>query len=357
MPKGYYRRVVNGKKEPTYTVDFQYKGRRVAARTEFTSEKDVVKWVREAKARIDQEASQPSTQRPGDLTVHEALEKYWTDRLSLAQSANTSKRYMLLTIAERLGERIKLEELSTADVANYVKRRLEEPKRAGKPGKVTEATVVAELAILKAMHNWAREVWEYPVRAIAWGKVRPTVPHTERPAPTIEHVRALVLAAPTDRLKHVLMFEALTGLRRGEIRRLTWDKIFLEERRMEVLGKGRKTVQVTMSSAVVSLLSSIPRGKSPSVFDMENFRREWDQARREAGLSRFTFHDLRHFFATALGNMGAPTHHIKEALRHSDISTSLIYTQTEQSQLLPYLERLGETLRTSDVSLPLSKTG
>lgn len=53
---------------------------------------------------------------------------------------------------------------------------------------------------------------------------------------------------------------------------------------------------------------------------------------------KYTFHSLRHGFATRLLEGGAPISYVQLALGHSDISTTGIYTKASPSDLLKYYQ-------------------
>lgn len=58
------------------------------------------------------------------------------------------------------------------------------------------------------------------------------------------------------------------------------------------------------------------------------------EAQRLAGIKRrITFHGLRHGFCSKLAEAGKPLYVIKEAARHADVSTSLIYVHTANEHL------------------------
>lgn len=55
-------------------------------------------------------------------------------------------------------------------------------------------------------------------------------------------------------------------------------------------------------------------------------KRQFDKAKREAGLEDFRFHDLRHTAATRMADLGADVFTIAAILGHSDIRMTSRYT-------------------------------
>ena len=66
---------------------------------------------------------------------------------------------------------------------------------------------------------------------------------------------------------------------------------------------------------------------------------------RKAGLEDFTFHDLRHTFASRLVMAGVDLPTVKELMGHKDITMTLRYTHLSsdhKQRAVRVLERIGE---------------
>jgi integrase len=343
--KGFRRNRADGTPYPTLFVDFVYRGRRVNRDSGCRTQKDVQQWAVEQKQAIDREmeaegGSPLSIEKYRNLTVPDALEMYWGEHLKNARSAKADE-YRTARLMRALNG-VKLSEMRTAHVMQMVARMRDQNSKRG--GKIAAATINRHLTILKAMHTYAADVWELDPPRVAWKKLHQKEPKRVIRAPTPEDVQLLVKYA-SPRLKPVILMAVLTGLRWAEIKNLKREQTNLARGEMILIGKGNKEVRLPLSSAVISLLSSIPPGNSPYWFDMRGFVRQWDVARRMAGLPTTRFHDLRHAFATWLAKAGTPTMEMQNAMRHSDISMSREYVDAESLKVLPYLERLGEMLK------------
>lgn len=78
----------------------------------------------------------------------------------------------------------------------------------------------------------------------------------------------------------------------------------------------------------------IPRGE-------RTLQRKFKMYAAKAGLNPlYTFHSLRHGFATRLLESGTPINIVSLALGHSDISTTGIYTKASPTDLLKYYEEV-----------------
>jgi len=336
---GFYKRKADGKLSDTYTVDVRYRGTRIHRDTHCKTKREAEKWLASEKAEIDRGIAAGSVLSISSrMTLGEALAKYVEERLQFSRSWRATERYHVATLARRIGAEKQLVEISTADVSSYVSSRQKD--------KVAPATINRELTILRALWGHASEVWEMQLRPVAWKRVKLRIPDTEIIPPTVEQIKRLVQAADPE-LKQIIMFAVLTGLRLNEIRTLTWDRVNMDEGVALIDGKGGKRAWIPLSSHTISLLCSRQHDKGPQVFDTTNFRRRWEFTRKAAGLDSTRFHDLRHACATLLDNAGAPIQGIKQALRHGDISTSLRYAHAERSRMLPFLDKIGESLNDS----------
>jgi integrase len=136
-----------------------------------------------------------------------------------------------------------------------------------------------------------------------------------------------------------------SGLRRGDLLRLTWRSVDFEQRWITVMmQKTKLPVTVPMSEACYAALQECrARGLSAEyVFTDEEGRqlsetrikRTFARAKRLAGITRrFRFHDFRHSFAVKLVSKNVGIAIISKALGHTSLSMTMRYARPTQEAL------------------------
>ena len=142
-----------------------------------------------------------------------------------------------------------------------------------------------------------------------------------------------------------------TGLRGGELCRLSLYDIDMPARTLRVLGKGSKERVVPIGKVAAGYLGEYVKSVRPILMGERTTSTVFLSAtglplrthdlgrivkthRDKAGLpDNITVHSLRHTCATELLKGGASIRHVQELLGHADISTTQIYTHVVQTDL------------------------
>ena len=146
------------------------------------------------------------------------------------------------------------------------------------------------------------------------GGKRPS--NEEKSLRVIQFAKAL-FAVVTSRINPLITVALFTGLRKGELLGLKWSDLDLSRKLIRVMSpKSGRTRIVPMSEGVVAVLKGLQTAKNrlyvfadpnPSRA-IKNIERAWREALREAQIRDFSFHDLRHTFASRLASKGAKKH-------------------------------------------------
>lgn len=145
---------------------------------------------------------------------------------------------------------------------------------------------------------------------------------------------------------HVLLLTAvLTGMRQGELRALTWSAVNFSDRLIHVRASATATgrIKAPKSAAGVrnieladELIDELKAWRplcpvggyvfpnaAGGVLAKENlYKRLWQRLLEFSGITGYTFHALRHHYASQLIAAGADPKEIQTALGHADIQTT-----------------------------------
>jgi integrase/recombinase XerD len=184
-------------------------------------------------------------------------------------------------------------------------------------------------------------------------------PKQERSLPSVlapeevDRFLASIDASTPRGLRDRALFELIysCGLRISEAANLSFDRLYLRERVIRVIGKGRKERLVPFGAEAALWLGryieegrpSLAKSRSDRVFlnqagkgiSRKGIWKRFDGLRDSSGV-KAKVHTFRHSFATHLLAGGADLRTVQELLGHSDISTTQIYTHIDPESLRDY---------------------
>lgn len=229
---------------------------------------------------------------------------------------------------------------------------------------------------LRAMFNKLKE-WNY-ISANPFDKIKlPRVQKVREDYLSADDVKLIVDKAENDLIKDVIVFAYNTGMRLGEIVHLEWASVNLNKKIITVgserfVTKSKKVRYIPMNDTVYTLLDTRYRmldrntppnppesssGQAPSRGEFKNkyvfgktssmhytsdfFSKKFKEALRKTEIKTdYCFHSLRHGFASRLAQLGVPIITISKLLGHSNISTTMIYSQVNLDDLRQGIEKL-----------------
>jgi integrase len=141
-----------------------------------------------------------------------------------------------------------------------------------------------------------------------------------------------------------------TGMRKGEILGLEWERIDLSSARITLYRtKSGKPRGIPINRDVYESLLAVepdPAKRTGLLFRKPDAR-AWGQIRRafegalaKAGIKDFRFHDLRHTAASHLVMRGATLRDVQEILGHADLKMTQRYAHLSPAHLRGAVERL-----------------
>lgn len=169
-----------------------------------------------------------------------------------------------------------------------------------------------------------------------------------RPAPD-ERLLDKVLAACNERLRTFMLILCETGMRRGELATLTWDRVKFQRRivMLEKTKNGRPRA-VALSPTALSLFQGLrpqgvekPSGSVWSIKDPHSWSKLWRDACKRAGVpsSEVWLHDARRLRTSELYARGWQIPEVMSAVGHRTWQMSREYTDLEAERLAERLAR------------------
>lgn len=223
----------------------------------------------------------------------------------------------------------KLTQITPWHVDKYKSKRLKDTSRFRRP--ISKATINRELACLKKMLTYAvGEKWLHanPLKGYKLFQERP---NKVRVVSNDEFQNVYNYAS--EFLKPILVTAYNTGMRRGEILKLRWGNVNLSEDYITVEdSKNGESRHIPMNKHLKVTLKSVKSySTSDYVFSRSGeppkcFKTAFDRAVTRSGVVRFTFHDLRHTFASNLVMKGVDIVTVQELLGHKTIAMTKRYS-------------------------------
>lgn len=326
----------NSKKEISYRALIRIKGAESISAT-FKRKTDAKRWAEQTEALI-REGKYFKTRESQRRTFHDLAERYRTDTLpDLKATHATGQKNHLLWWEKELGH-YPLSDISNTTINDSTAKLRKLPSPRG--GTLAPATVKKYLSSLSSIFN----------AAIDWGWLE-TNPATNAKKPKVDNARTRYLSdhereallKACKESSNPLLYPAVvialsTGARRGEILGLKWQDIDFKRGTATLWkpknGETRTLPLVGHSLAVLKDLRKTRRLDTDLVFPSNGgryykahgtnrpieIREPFKRALKEAEITDFRFHDLRHSAASYLAMNKATPSEIAAVLGHKTLA-------------------------------------
>lgn len=266
--------------------------------------------------------------RDAERLIEEALQR-WEPAARLMKSYEKDLQYRIKVLREEYTAGRRLDEIP--DVA-------EKLKAAGLKAGAAPATINRYLSILRRLGNLAVR-WGWTDRPLGQRvDLLPGEAQRHRYLTGTE-VDALVKACDPE-AGDLILFAAMTGLRRSEILRLTPDMIRDGHVLLDAKTKSGKPRAVPLPPQA----ARIAQERLPWSVTAKTLRTAFEAARAAAGLPDVRFHDLRHTYASWLAQDGASMAMIRDLLGHASVQTTSRYAHLGRRDLIEATRRVGDRL-------------
>jgi integrase len=298
----------------------------------------------------------------GDLDIYQKtkqapiLGEVWAKYLPWAKEHKKTWDDDMLNYHKHLEPRFGKKRMDAIAPIDVERMKLDLKKSVNKNGKpYSRATIKHQIVLLKRLYSLAKR----------WGLYEGANPMDRVEVPKLDNHKTEFLS--DDEVSRLLQtletwpcrgsaafvkFTLLTGMRRGELFKLTWDDIDFE-RGMVTLRepKGGKTQTIPVSPMALEVLKGL-EVTSPYVFpgkegqQRTDFKGPWLRIRKTAGLpENFRFHGLRHHFASTLVSAGYDLLVVQKLLTHKDSRTTQRYAHLSPGALKEAATKSGELLQ------------
>jgi integrase len=214
------------------------------------------------------------------------------------------------------------------------------PIKLDTKGRVRYLTEAEEARLRTALILRDERIKAARARANAWRRARGYVE-----MPSIE------IQAYGDRLTPMVLLTLNTGLRRGELFNLRWEDINVQAKVLTVQGttaKSGQTRHLPLNREALAVLNTWCQQSSGDGYifpgkggqRLDNTRKAWKRLLQEAGITGFTWHDLRHSFASKLVMLGVSLAAVRELLGHADLTMTLRYAHLAPDHKAHAVEKL-----------------
>lgn len=318
----------------------------------FDTKAEAQAWARDVERAMDRGHALPSSEEER-ITLAGALERYVREvtirKRGALQEGQRAKRLM----ESPLG-RLYLANLGGQELANYRDRLLTEGKAAN--------TIRLDLALISHLYTTAKREWGMATLSNPVELVRKPKPSAGRERRLLqgEEQRLIAVAVCYREFPELIKFALETGMRRGELADMRWDKVNFAKRTVLVKAKDAKVVRsrtVPLSTAAIRILESLPRQIDGRVWTLSpafittGFRRIVAAARTayiaecervgrrpEPGyLVDLRFHDLRHEATSRFFERGLNPMQVSAITGHKTLQMLKRYTHLKAEDLAQLL--------------------
>jgi len=254
------------------------------------------------------------------------------DRTVIPNRADpANERIVLGAIRRRKWAGIPIEQLEFETFTNYRDQRMKE---------IAPSSLQREFKMLRAIARCGATKWGPGVIGLLEQVKLPRVEPPEIGRISEETFAKLrdtaVNFSRSQWLDPLICFAIETGMRRGEILKLTWDRIDLDAEWIRVPGpitKSRKPRQIPITARCRAALDDLRRlfpdsthvcPKTPNAV-----RCAWERLRIQAGFPYIRFHDFRHEFVSRCFERGMTIVEVQKFSGHTTMSQLQVYSHAE----------------------------
>jgi integrase len=297
----------------------------------FNTKQEAATWAREAEAHLYQGVNELVLDK--SLILENLITRYREQITPQKKGRDQETRRLNLLIRDPISK-TKLVEMSPALFARFRDRRLKDGIR----------TCHYDLVLLRHILKVAKFEWGISLQENPLDFVRnpPTSKPRDRTLAPEEYksLKAALAGTRSVYLEPLMDLAIQTGMRRGELLKIKWQDLDLEERTLQLYdtknGEDRKVPLTTTAASILTEWSS----SSKRIFPITSVavRQSWDRLVKRAGISNLHFHDLRHEAISRFLEMGLSVPEVALISGHKDPRMLFRYTHLRAEDVVRKLK-------------------
>lgn len=210
----------------------------------------------------------------------------------------------------------------------------------------SEGTANHCLTIIKAMYNLAIKINQAknnPADKISKNHIAKRKRYFTDDETALFHNGLKTIADASPYGSAFIYLAYLTGARKGELAKATWDdlqgnKIVLKEHKTD--DKTDEPRVIYLSNEALDVINNIPR-TNKTILKIKCPDRQWKKLMKITGIKDFRFHDLRHNFGTQAMNNGIGMIRVGTLMGHTSVKAMEIYQVAKPETLQSDIKQIG----------------
>lgn len=289
-------------------------------------------------------------------TFDEMMDKYMKEYSAVHKAESTyQKDKALLEHLKKAFSRLTLNQITPRMITDYKTTRLSK--------NASPATVRNELRLMGHAFNVAIKQWEWlkdnPVSKISFKELKARTIDRWLTANEEKELMKAIEGKLYGQLRDIVIVALNTGMSQEEILKLQWQNVDLFRKTVTTTRKKTThTRTIPINNTVFELLKQKMKVRPiggyvfynniGNMIDAGKLKKAFISAVREAKITNFRFHDLRHTFATRLVQKGVDIYKVAKLLGHKDVSTTQRYAHHYPESLRDGVEILDTLTSLTD---------
>lgn len=275
-------------------------------------------------------------------TLKEALD-YYRQNVSILKKSYAQEAYRINQIGRMIGDQI-VGEVTSVDIADYRDIRLSTYNiRTKRP--IATSTVRLELSLLSNFFDVARIEWGAADTNPVSNVRKPKVPPGRDRRLTAREERLILRYAnahPNKAFFSIIIIALETGMRQGEILKLTWEHINLKARIAhlpDTKNGTKRDVPLSIKARDALMMMGVKTKGLVFNYTSEGLKSTWRFMRIKLKIENLHFHDLRHEAISRLFELGTlDMMEIAAISGHKSLAMLKRYTHLKAQRLVRKLE-------------------